>query len=243
MFAAARKGRITLRAAAVAVLGALMLASPAAASTDAQLQFDPVDQTWAETILLSETDLGPNWRSLPVNFNGDPRENSICAGGPDESDLTITGGNAADFVRADGGAIIASTVTIWQTSEQAQADWDRSVQPALLNCVAAGLRSASTKKIKLVVTAKRALAYPVIAPRTAAYRFAISYRTTVRRNKKRRVVATPATFDLILLGNGRASAALATLSFNKVPLAESSKQSFASMLAKRMAADPTAAAG
>jgi hypothetical protein len=240
MFAAAGKGRTTLRALVVAVFATLVLASSAAASTDAQLQFDPVDQTWAETILLSETDLGPHWRSLPDSFSGDPRENSICPAGPDESDLTITGGNAADFVRADGGAIIASTVMIWQTAEQAQADWDRTVQPSLLTCVAAGLRSASTKKIKLVVTGKRTLAYPAIAPRTAAYRFSIAYRTTVTRNKKRRVVSTPATFDLIVLGNGRASASLATLSFNKMPLSERSKQSYASMLAKRMAADPNA---
>jgi hypothetical protein len=240
MFAAPRKARSSLLVLLVSMLAGLVLATPAAASTDPQLQFDPADQTWAETILLSERDLGPNWRSLPVNFSGDPRENSVCPAGPDESDLTITGGNAADFVRADGGAIIASTVTIWQTAEQAQADWDRTVQPSLLTCVAAGLKSASTKKIRLVVTAKRALAYPAIAPRTAAYRFSIAYRTTVKRNKKRRVVSTPATFDLIVLGNGRASALLATLSFNKVPLSDSSKQSFASALAKRMATEPTA---
>jgi hypothetical protein len=240
MFAAERKGRPTVRALIVAALAALVLASPAAASPDPQLQFDPVDQTWAETIVLGTADLGPNWRSLPANFSGDPRENAICPAGPDESDLTVTGGNASDFVRADGGAILASAVTIWQTAEQAQADWDRTVQPSLMNCVAAGLRSASTKKIKLVVTGKRALAYPAIAPRTAAYRFSIAYRTTVKMKKRRKVVSTLATFDLIVLGNGRASALLATLSFNKVPLSESSKQSFAAMLAKRMAADPTA---
>jgi hypothetical protein len=53
-------------------------------------------------------------------------------------------------------------------------------------------------------------------------------------------MSAPATFDLIIVGNGRATALLAMLSFNKVPLSGSSKQSFAGMLAKRMATDPTA---
>jgi hypothetical protein len=240
MLAAERKRQITFRALFIVALASLVLASPAAASTDPQLQFDPADQTWAEEIVLGAADLGTMWRFLPSGGSGDPRENAICPAGHDESDLTITGGNAADFVRRDGGAFVASVVTIWQTAEQAQADWDRSVQPSLLSCVAAGLKSASTTKIKLVVTAKRALAYPAIAPRTAAYRFSIAYRTTIKMKKKRKTVSARATFDLVMLGSGRASALLATLSFNKVPLSNRSKLAFASMLAKRMANDPTA---
>lgn len=233
MFAA---GRTLL----VVALVSLVLASPAGAATEPQLELDPVDQTWAESILLNAGDLGPTWRSLPSGGNGDPRENAICPLGPDESDLTITGGNTSDFARVDGGALVASAVTIWKSAEHAQADWDRTVQPPLLSCVAAGLTSASTKKVRLVVTAKRALEYPAVAPRTAAYRFSIAYKMTVKTKKKRKTVSVPATFDLVILGNGRASALLATLSFNKVPLREGSKQAFAAAMAKRMAIDPTA---
>jgi hypothetical protein len=143
-------------------------------------------------------------------------------------------------VRADGGALVAATATIWQTAEQAQADWDRTIQPSLLTCIAADLASASTKKIKLVVTAKRELTYPALAPRTAAYRFSILYKTTVKTKKRRKTRSAPATFDLVVVGNGRATAWLATLSFNRTPLSDSSKQALASMLAKRMATDPSA---
>ena len=239
MSAAKRKRRITVRALVVVTLAGLVLASPASASTDPQLQVDSADQVWAETIVLRGADLGSMWRSVPASVGADPRENAVCPAGPDESDLTITGGNSADFVRADGGAFVASAVTIWQTAEQAQADWDRSVQPSLLSCVAAGLKSASTKKFKLVVTSKRALTYPAIAPRTAAYRFSIAYRMTVKTKRGRKTVSAPATFDLVMLGSGRASALLATLSFNKVPLSNSSKQALAATLAKRMADEPT----
>jgi hypothetical protein len=230
------------RALLVAAVVSLVLASPAsAAASEPQLQIVPADQTWAESILLTSTDLGAAWQSLPGSSGGDPRENSICAEpGPDESDLTITAGGTSDFVRADGGALVASTATIWQTAEQAQADWDRTIQPSLLTCVAADLASASTKKIKLVVTAKRELAYSAVAPRTAAYRFSIVYKTTVKIKKRRKTRSAPATFDLVVLGNGRATAWLATLSFNRTPLSDSSKQALASMLAKRMVTDPGA---
>jgi hypothetical protein len=223
------------------VFASLVLVSAAvAAPTDPQLQVDPTDQAWAETISLNAADMGTMWRFVPPEGSGDPRENTICGSGPDESDLTVTGGHATDFVRMDGGAFIASAVTIWQTAEQAQANWDRTVQPSLLACVTAGLRSASTKKIKLVVTRVRTLAYPTIAARTAAYRWSIAYRTTVKRNGKRRTVSAPATFDLVLLGNGRAAALLATLSFNKMPIGSRTTQAFAAAVAKRMAADPLA---
>ena len=129
-------------------------------------------------------------------------------------------------------------MTVWKTPEHAQADWDRTVQPPLLGCVSATLTSASTKKIRLVVTGKHALTYPALAQRTAAYRFSLSYRTTRTVHKKKKTVSVPATFDLVLFGNGRATAALGMLSFNKVPLSDLSKQGLASAVAGRMATDP-----
>jgi hypothetical protein len=231
--------RVALRSFVVVALAALVVASPAAASTDPQLLFDPVDQAWAEAIILDDRDVGLTWRSMESDRSGDPRDHAVCPGVADESDLTITGGNASDFVRADGGAFLMSSVTIWQSPEQAQADWDRSLQP-LLTCVADGLRSASTKKIKVVVTGKRALSYPALAPRTAAFRFSIAYRTTVKTKKKRRIVSVGATFDVIMVGNGRATAVLALLAFNKVPVSDAAKLSYAAKLAKRMTVDPVA---
>jgi len=224
----------------LASLAALAVCTAAAAAADPQLAIDPADQAWAQSIVPSSTDLGSTWQPLPGDPAGDPRTNAICSGqmGPDESDLTISGGSSSDFTREDGGAVVVSSVTVWKTADYAQADWDRTVQPPLLGCVSASLTSASTKKVRVVVTGKRAFTFPALGQRTAAYRFFLAYRTTKTVKKKRKTISVPATFDLVLFGNGRATAALGMLSFNKVPLSDLSKQGLASAVAGRMATDP-----
>jgi hypothetical protein len=220
---------------------ALALCSAAAAALPAQLQFDETDQAWAKTILIGKLDLDSTWDLMPGSGDGgDPRDNSFCPPelGPDESDLTITGGNYASLARVDGGALAISTSTVWQTLEQAQADWDRTVQPQLLSCAAAGLTSASTKKVKLVVTKKGSLAFPALAQRNAAYRISLAYRTTRKVHGKKRTLSIPATFDLVLLGNGRATAQIGFLSFNKVPISAFAKQRASAALAGRLLLDP-----
>ncbi|HEX9380395.1 MAG TPA: hypothetical protein VF891_02770 [Gaiellaceae bacterium] len=236
-----RMRSITCRTVLLAAVVSLVLSSAAiAAPIEPQLQIDPADQSWAQSIVPTSTDFGSTWEALPGDIAGDPRDNTICPAplGPDESDLTITGGSSSDFIREDGGAVVFSAVTVWQTPEHAQADWDRTVQPALLSCVSAALSSSSTKKIKLVVTGKRSLTYPALGQRTAAYRFSIAYRMTKKVKKKRKTISLPATFDLVILGSGRATAVLGMLSFNQVPLSEGSKQTLASTVATRMARDP-----
>jgi hypothetical protein len=230
------------RVLAVAAVLALALSSAAlAAGLPAQLQFDETDQSWAKTILVGKIDLDPTWELVPGSGEGgDPRDYNFCPPelGPDESDLTITGGNASTLVRSDGGALVLSSATVWQTAEHAQADWDRTVQPPLLNCVAAGLSASGTKKIKIVVTGKRTLAFPSLSQRTAAYRFSLAYKTTVKVRKKKRTITLPATFDLVLLSNGRATAQLGFLSFNKVPMTDFQKQRASMGLARRILIDP-----
>ena len=220
---------------------ALVLCGAAVAAAPAQLQFDEADQAWARSILIGKTDLDPTWEVMPGSGEGgDPRDNSFCPPelSPDESDLTITGGNYSSLARGDGGALALSSVTIWQTPEHAQADWDRTVQPPLLNCVAAGLSAASTKKVKLVVTKKGALTFPSLTQRTAAYRISLAYKTTRKVRGKKRTFSMPATFDLVLLSNGRATAQIGFLSFNKVPVSDFAKQKAAASLARRILIDP-----
>ena len=230
-----RRILIVVAALALAVCGAAVAALPA------QLQFDEKDQAWAKNMLLAQYDLEAVWQDMPGNGEaGDPRDNAFCPPevSPDESDLVITGGNYASFARTDGGALAFSSSTVWQTAEHAQADWDRTVQPQLLNCVAAGLRSASTKKVKLVVTKTTALSLPAIAPRTAAYRFSLAYKSTRKVRGKKRTVSLPATFELVLLGNGRASLQIGFLAFNKVPIGAASKERTLVKLARKLQYDP-----
>jgi hypothetical protein len=220
---------------------ALALCGAAVAALPAQLQFDAKDQAWAKNMLLGRFELESTWEDMPGNGEGgDPRDNAFCPPelSPDESDLTITGGNYAGYTRTDGGALAFSSSTVWLTAEHAQADWDRTVQPQLLNCVAASLASASTKKVKVVITKKTTLSFPAIAPRTAAYRVAIAYKSTKKVRGKKRTISMPATFELVLLGNGRATLQLGFLAFNKVPIGDASKTRALVSLARRLQYDP-----
>lgn len=225
---------------AIAVL-ALALCSAAAAAIPAQLQFDETDQAWAKSILLGKLDLDPSWELMPGSGEGgDPRDNSLCPPelSPDESDLTITGGNFASLSRNDGGAVVLSSSTIWRSTEQAQADWDRTMQPALVGCIAAGLQSLSTKKLRIVVTKRSTLSFASVTQRTTAYRISLAYKATRKIRGKKRTISVPATYDHVVLSNGRATAQLGFLYFNKVRVSDFAEVRAASSLARRLLIDP-----
>src|SRR5205814_10552008 len=99
---------------------------------------------------------------------------------PDESDLTMTGGWTAPNFYGPGGSFVATETVVWSSPAQAQADWDRSVQPGLLDCLAAGVVRGNTKTLKISVVSKATLAFPAVAPRTAAYQLRLKYAVKVR---------------------------------------------------------------
>src|SRR5438034_6316946 len=130
----------------------------AAAATDPQIDIDPVDQAWADSIVLTSADLGKGWA---IDRTGDVAggdessgDSTWCPEGtPSESDLTITGGSASpNFKRKDDSGV-SSYAFVWQTQEQAQADWERSskVMPALIDCFASLFQSTATRAVKASV--------------------------------------------------------------------------------------------
>jgi hypothetical protein len=238
--------RTILRALVTAAVAALALAGTAgAAATDPQVQIAPADQAWAESILLSSADLGTGWSALSGGGGqaGDASASNLCPGfTPNESDLVVTGGSGSpDFMRSDG-AVVSSAATVWQTPEHAQADWDRMVQPQLLSCLASAIAAGSTKKLKIVIRSKGQLEFPGVASRTAAYRVGLSFRASRKVKGKLKKIAVPATFDLVLLGNGRATGMLLFVFVNAKPITASTEQSVAQLMAQRLAKDPSAGA-
>ncbi len=219
-----------------------------AASTDPQIRIEPVDQAWANSIVLVPADLGKGWKAEPMDERAPSSDDSSddstwCAEGiPNRSDLIATGGaSSPDFTRSDNSSVSSYSI-VWQTPEQAQAEWDRTVtrMPAFINCLAA-VFNGGPRAAKLVVTAKGSLAFPAVTSRTAAYRIKIAYEQTVRVKKKRKQKRSPfANFDYILFGNGRASVTLIVLSFNPKPLSASYERSLAEKMAARIATDPAA---
>jgi hypothetical protein len=238
---AARFFRRTL----VAVLALLAIAGTAgAASTDPQVQIAAADQAWAESVQLTTRDLGPGWSAASGGGGdaGDATGSGLCPGfSPNEADLVLTGGSSSpNFIRNDG-AVASSAATVWQSAEHAQADWDRMVQPGLLSCLASAFSAGSTKKLRIVVRSKQQVPFPAVAPRTTAYRLGLVFQVSRKVRGKMHKTSVSARFDLVLLGNGRATGMLFFVAFNARPLTDAYKQSLAQLLAQRLATDPAAA--
>jgi hypothetical protein len=229
---------ILLLAASVAlVLGGVAVA----AGSDPQVAVDPTDQAWAESIALSPLDLGKGWTGTMATAEGSSGSDdgaSFCPeADPDQSDLVATGGTGSDFTR--GPSSVTSYVIVWQTQEQAQANFDRtvSVMPALQTCTAS-LLNASFSGIRMTVKASGPLQFPAVATRTSAYRIKITITSAGRTKKKRK--PTVLTYDTIVLGNGRALTWLVVMSSSTRPVSFAKETSLASKLAARMEQDPAA---
>jgi hypothetical protein len=235
-----RSVTLVRRLAVVAVAALALCAAAAAATGDPQFQLDPADQAWTDSIVLNATDVGADWKrdGMPGAITGaDSGASSNCSL-PDMSDLVLTGGSySPDFYRSDG-AYVAATVVAWQTPEQAEADWSRSLQPAVMGCLAGDLEAESTKQIKVVVTGRRQLAWPTFGDRSVAYRISLVLKARIKVRKKWRTASAKGTADFLAVGAGRARAMLWTFSFDAHPLSDFSQQKWALLLAQRMASPP-----
>jgi hypothetical protein len=230
---------------AVALI-ALAVAAPAQAAKAPKVSVDPADQTWAQSIPLAAADLGTGWTSSgsggsPTVEGAKSGDDLPCGGwDPDFSDLTITGDEASPYFHGAGASMISSEAMIWSTPDQAQAQWDRTNQPAFLACLAATAWSSSTKTVKISVGATGPLAFPSDAPRTAAYRIRLLAQVKVKVKKKFHTVEVGGNFDTIMLGSGRANVMMATFSLDAFPITDGLEQQLATTLAGRLAADPHA---
>ena len=228
---------------AVVALAALALCAAATAATgDPQYQLSPADQAWTAGIVLSAQDVGAGWQreGFPGGITGETSPSASCAL-PDMSDLVLTGGTySPDFYRSDG-AYVAATAVAWQTPEQAQADWSRTLQPAIMGCLAADLEAGSSKQVKVVVTGRHQLAWPTFGERSVAYRIALVLKARVKVKKKWRTASAKATADFVAVGAGRARALIWTFAFNAHPLNDFTQQKWAMLMAQRMTSPPTPA--
>jgi hypothetical protein len=228
------------RLAAVGFCALALCTAAAAATGDPQYQLSPADQAWTGAIVLTAADIGSGWQrsGAPGGITGEDSGASATCSLPDMSDLVLTGGTySPDFYRSDG-AYVAATAVSWQTPEQAAADWSRSLQPAVMGCLAADLQGESTKQLKVLVTGRRQLAWPTFGERSVAYRISLVLKARVKVRKKWRTVSAKATADFVAVGAGRARAMLWTFAFDAHPLGDFSKQKWAMLMAQRMATPP-----
>jgi hypothetical protein len=224
----------------IVVLIAFVLAGVAvAAPTDPQIVPDAVDQAWAESILLAPTDLGKGWRETTAQDSGSggDEDSTFCPeANLDLSDLTVTGGRYSEFSR--GPSSVSSFAIVWETPEQAQTYFDRTVavMPALQECIAA-LFGISPAGVRIAVAANGELRFPAVAVRIAAYRIRVVIKSPGRTKKQRKPLVV--NWDTIVLGNGRAAAWLYVNSYSSRPVSLAKEISLATALAARMETDPT----
>jgi hypothetical protein len=236
--------RLVLFPIALVVL-ALASVAAAAAPTEPRHTTNATDQAWADSIVLAHDDLGKGWMADPTsegNSSDESSETWCPAGTPDQSDLTTTGSGASpDFTRSDS-SYASSLSVIWRTADEAQADWDRTTtaMPAFLECLGELFREAPPG-LKISITSKGALPFAAVAPRTAAYRIKLVIKSTRGPKKKRKKLV--ANYDMVLFGNGRASATLFFVWFSGRPLSAAYEKSLAEKMAARMATDPLPASG
>src|SRR5438552_4272516 len=117
--------RRRLIAVVVVALAFVLTGLATAAATDPQVALDPVDQSWAESIVLSTADLGRGWRETPTetqegDSGGDDGASFCPEADSDQSDLVATGGTGSDFTH--GSSSVTSFAIVWRTQEFAQAN-------------------------------------------------------------------------------------------------------------------------
>ena len=161
----------------------------AAARGDPQERFTPADQARARAMLLRKADFGPGWKASKPS---DDEDDFYCKA-LDESDLVLTGeGESLDFEKK---AVFAGSVSyVYETSRQSAESWRRSTSAAGLRCAERYFRYLAKSEGYPRLVSLRRIAFPRLAPQTAAFRITFKVETT------------PMIMDLIMMRDGRAQA-------------------------------------
>lgn len=213
----------------LAILLTACLAVPAlafAAAGDPKKQITPTDQKKAASIVLKRADLAAGWKRVRT-----PDSDLKCPGfNPDESDLTLTGESESEFEDTDRISYVESSSNVYASIKDALASWARSVKPAVARCVAHFLRQGvAAEGVKVAIVKQGRMAFPRVAPRTAAFR--VLARVTATDAGK--TVTVPFAIHLIALGQGRGDAGLIAMGPGTgIPAAD--LRAFAKLLASRL---------
>jgi hypothetical protein len=215
-------------------LAALCICVPAVAlataDTDPKERLTAADQAKARSVVLKRSDFVAGWKKVPP----EPDTDAVCPGfNPDGSDLTLTGKAESDFEHTQGLPLVSSFADVYVTKADASASWSRTVKPALARCLAHFMREGAKEEgVELTIATSGRVAFPKVAPRTAAFR--VVARMTVEQPGAA-PVKVPFTIHVVVVGQGRGEAGLFTAGIgNGVPMAD--LRFFAKLMATRLAA-------
>lgn len=192
---------------ALALLAVLLVGAGSALAADGEpkKQIVAADQAKAKSIVARKADLGATWK-IDADDSSSGGDDFRCSYyNPDQSDLTKTGdADSPDFVRETNSqfAFLASQASVFKTAGQMATSWSRVIRPNFARCfaeaVAEGIGEGGDAKFAL--RSAGTLAFPRLAPRTAAYR--VTGTVTVEGQK------VPVWFDVIAMSRGRSVALL-----------------------------------
>ena len=212
-----------------------LLAVPAvalAADTDPKRQITPADERKAASVVLKRADLAAGWKRTSSPSTSDD-DISCPYYKPNGSDLILTGDAESEFEQQGGFPSVYTYADVYKTPKDAAASWTRTVKPALARCVGDFFKkeAASDPSTKVTVLKAGAIAFPKVAPRTAAYRIAVKLAVTANGQTQN----VPLTLHMVVVGRGRAEAGL--LTFAAAPgVGAADLRSFGKLLASRMKA-------
>ena len=216
----------------IAVLLLALLALPAlalAADSDPKRKINAADERKAGAVVLKRADLAAGWKKVASSSSDD---DLVCSYyNPKGSDLTLTGDAEAEFEQAGGFPSVYSYADVYATAKDAAAAWTRTVKPAAARCFAEFFKkeAASDPTTKVTSVTHGSMAFPKVAPRTAAFR--ITLKLAVTQNGQTQTV--PLTLNLVVVGRGRAEAGLIT--FAPSPgVGTADLRAFAKLMADRM---------
>ncbi len=217
------------------ILGALLalcIAVPAvalAADTDPKKKFNAADQAKARSMLLKRADLAAGWKKVPAA----PESDLVCPGfNPDESDLTLTGEGESDFEHPQAVLFVGSGSEVFATKDDAVKSWTRSDKPATARCLGYFFKQGQTNKsTKVRIVSAGRMAFPKLAPRTAAFK--IVARLTITNAGETATI--PVTLHLLAFGQGRGDTSMVSIARGTgVPMTE--LRALGKLLAARLAA-------
>jgi hypothetical protein len=210
-----------MRAAALVLLGMLLLALPAAAANpkDPQQRHTAGDTRLAKSIGLNLADLAAGWHADKATS---PGSDATCKSQPDESALVQTALVDPSFTYQDGITNVGSEVDVFRSAGEARTDWRLSTLAALKDCFASAL--ALGAKLRVTVSSFKQLPIANLSERTLHYRIAMVLHG-----------AQPVTLvaDLVAIGKGRVTTVLHSITLAK-PLPASLTLYLTKILAGRL---------
>jgi hypothetical protein len=219
----------------VAAFLAVALVVPAialAADADPKRRINPADERKATAIVLKRADFAAGWRRISTPSSDD--DDLTCPYyKPIGSDLTITGDAESEFERTGGIPSVLSYADIYISTKDAAAAWTRTVKLAAARCFADFFKKEAAADPDVTVTGVTygKLAFPRLAPRTAAFRIGM----TMNVSQGGETAKVPIAIHLVVVGRGRAEAGMITFAPKPgVPAAE--LRAFGKLMADRMKA-------